>query len=187
MGLNTCREQWKEQRKQNKIDNLKIHSTSLAMMFSPSKCKWLRQINQDGHRATVRQSTEWRGNNLSYKAQGILQCITFLGKPLPVAPHCQSETLFWSEVSWTHLKSSFFFFPKPLLNWLLGFQIILVLFENIQSGCNSNLVFRHIKPQDNLKEPSSLYGLEMLFTQHCFTLSERLRRSQLEVLCTWLL
>lgn len=84
------------------------------------------------------------------------------------------------------LQKQLFFFPKPLLNWLLGFQIILVLFENIQSGCNSNLVFRHIKPQDNLKEPSSLYGLEMLFTQHCFTLSERLR-SQLEVLSTWLL
>lgn len=90
----------------------------------------------------MRPSAQWHEANVSYKAQGTRHSTTYdvsrkassSGFPLVVR-----NSLFIKRLINPHQKP--LLFPKPLLSWLLGFQIIWVLFENIQGGCNSNLVF----------------------------------------------
>lgn len=93
MDLNTCRKQWKEQRKQNKIENLKIHSTKLSkdvftlhmQVTTANKPGW----TLGGYEAVdtyiyIYIHTQWPENNLSYsKAQDIGERIPQLWESCP--------------------------------------------------------------------------------------------------------
>ena len=162
MGLNTCREQWKEQRKQNKIEKSENTAHKLSQDAFTLQMQAAATADKPGWTPVPSgQSTQWQRSDLSYQPQGILRHI-------PVPSRCGSASAS-SEVPLTPPQKRLF--PSRPLNWLLAFQIILVLFENTQDSCNSNLVFRHIKPQDNLKEPCSLYRSQLLFYKSTVFLS----------------
>lgn len=162
MGLNTCRKQWKEQRKQNKIENLKIHSTSLARMFFTLQMQ-VTMANKPGWMLGVmRQSVQWHENQLSCnKARGIRECIQHFRESLASGfpkgiRSCLPITVL-SEIPFTHLQSGFFQATSHLVPW---FSNDNGAFWEYSDGCNSNLVFGCITPQEQLKGECSLSNMK---------------------------
>lgn len=136
MGLNTCRKQWKEQRKQNKIENLKIHSTSLARMFftlqmqvtMPNKPGWIR-----GDYEAVCTMT-WELTQLHQGSRHSRMYSTFPGKPFQWFPKADQELFQSGYCRQSHSPTSRVAFSRPPFIWLLGFQMIKGHFENTQTA-----------------------------------------------------
>lgn len=183
MGLNTCRKQWKEQRKQNKIENLKIHSTSLARMFFTLQMQ-VTMANKPGWMPGVmRQSVQWHENKLGYnKARGILECIQHFreslasGFPKGIRSYLPITVL--SEVPFTHLQSGFFQATSHLAPW---FSNDNDAFWEYSDGCNSNLVFGYITPQEQLKGAKFSFQYEKKKRLYMASVSLQLADPKLEL------
>lgn len=124
MGLNTCRKQWKEQRKQNKIEKSENTEHKLSQDVFTLQMQVTTANNQNGHRVTMRQSAQWHESNLSYKAQGILECITVTliarkasSSGFPLGVRNSVSVMVLSEVPLTHLKSCLFQATTQLAPW----------------------------------------------------------------------
>lgn len=147
MGLNTCRKQWKEQRKQNKIENLKIHSTSLARMFFTLQMQ-VTMANKPGWVLGEYEAVytiTWGQTQL----QGPRHSGTYstFQESLPSGfPKWQRSSLsitVLSAIPFTHLHSGIFQATSHLAPW---FSNDNSAFWEHWAGRNSNLVFGPIPP-----------------------------------------
>lgn len=101
----------------------------------------------------MRQSVQWHENKLSYnKARGILECIQHcrenLSSGFPKWIRSGLPIIVLSVISFTHLQSGFFQATSHLVPW---FSNDNDAFWEYSDGCNSNLVFGYIMPQEQLK------------------------------------
>lgn len=145
MGLNTCRKQWKEQRKQNKIENLKTHSTSLARMFftlqmqvtTANKPGWMLGGYEAVCTITWAETRLPRGSRHS-------RADSHFRRASPVVSQSDSAalsiTVLWA-IPFTHLQRGLF---QPTSHWAPWFSNGNGTFWE---RCHSNLLFGHITPR----------------------------------------